>query len=257
MIVSVRMMVVTAWCLTLLTSSPQAVIFRVIKDDKKDFYQCTTLNFFESWATEVGVLVHQTLHCTAFSAAAPGRQRDCPPAGWADSLPVGGPLPHLLQLPSLLWSGHSSGRQLHKDLLPIEEQHRRFHKKECGGDQQQQQEENVDCTQNVNSPLCSFCPLLDPIHRHGYLVKHYWMAIFRYLMYLTNLIFRDTIDITSAREVPLIVQDILYCTAVLNSCINPFVYGLYYHSEKANQQRVTSNIVTRDCDNIRITTTTV
>ena len=41
-------------------------------------------------------------------------------------------------------------------------------------------------------------------------------------------------------------------TAVLNSCINPFVYGLYYHSERLPQHRTTSNIVTRDCDNNRV-----
>ena len=63
---------------------------------------------------------------------------------------------------------------------------------------------------------------------------------------------RDTIDKTSARKVPPIVQDILYVTAMLNSCINPFVYGLYYHSDRMPQNRVSSNIVTRDCDNNRV-----
>lgn len=45
-------MVIAAWILTLIYSSPQAIIFRVLKHPEKDFYQCTTFNFFESLATE-------------------------------------------------------------------------------------------------------------------------------------------------------------------------------------------------------------
>ena len=47
-----RMMVIAAWGLALLTSSPQAFIFRVIKHEEKDFYDCTTFNFFENLATK-------------------------------------------------------------------------------------------------------------------------------------------------------------------------------------------------------------
>ena len=43
---------------------------------------------------------------------------------------------------------------------------------------------------------------------------------------------RDTIDKASARQVPGSVQDILYLTAVLNSCLNPLIYGVYYYTEK-------------------------
>ena len=32
-------------------------------------------------------------------------------------------------------------------------------------------------------------------------------------------------------EVPAPVQDILYLTAAVNSCINPFIYGVYYYKE--------------------------
>ena len=35
-------------------------------------------------------------------------------------------------------------------------------------------------------------------------------------------------------QVPASVQDILYLTAVLNTCINPFIYGVYYYSENSN-----------------------
>ena len=33
-------------------------------------------------------------------------------------------------------------------------------------------------------------------------------------------------------QIPVIVKDILYLTAVLNSCINPIIYGVYYFSER-------------------------
>ena len=46
-------MVVLAWLTTLLFSSPQAVIFRVMKHPQADFYQCTTWNFFEGFASNV------------------------------------------------------------------------------------------------------------------------------------------------------------------------------------------------------------
>ena len=45
-------MVIVAWILTLLFASPQAIIFRVLKHPEKEFYQCTTYNFFESLASE-------------------------------------------------------------------------------------------------------------------------------------------------------------------------------------------------------------
>ena len=39
---------------------------------------------------------------------------------------------------------------------------------------------------------------------------------------------RDTISKESAAWVPAWVQDLLYLTAVLNSCLNPVVYGYVY-----------------------------
>ena len=35
-------------------------------------------------------------------------------------------------------------------------------------------------------------------------------------------------------KVPGGVQDILYLTAVLNSCINPLIYGAYYYCDTTN-----------------------
>ena len=43
-------MVVGSWVFTLLCAAPQAVIFRVLKHPTKDFYQCTTIDFFEDLA---------------------------------------------------------------------------------------------------------------------------------------------------------------------------------------------------------------
>ena len=48
-------MVISAWILTLVFAAPQAIIFRVLKHPDKDFYQCTTYNFFESLSTPVEV----------------------------------------------------------------------------------------------------------------------------------------------------------------------------------------------------------
>lgn len=48
---------------------------------------------------------------------------------------------------------------------------------------------------------------------------------------------RDTISKESAASVPGWVQDFLYLTAVLNSCINPVVYGHYYHGERKGRHR--------------------
>ena len=47
-----RYMVLAAWLITLISVTPQAVIFRVLKHPQSDFYQCTTEGFFESLSTE-------------------------------------------------------------------------------------------------------------------------------------------------------------------------------------------------------------
>ena len=48
-----RAMVLSVWILTLVFASPQAIIFRVLKHPVKDFYQCTTFNFFENLSSPV------------------------------------------------------------------------------------------------------------------------------------------------------------------------------------------------------------
>ena len=46
-------MVLIAYLATILFASPQAIIFRVLKHPVKEFWQCTTYNFFESVSTPV------------------------------------------------------------------------------------------------------------------------------------------------------------------------------------------------------------
>ena len=44
-------MVLLAYIAALVSASPQAFIFRVLKHPEKDFYQCTTLYFFSNLTT--------------------------------------------------------------------------------------------------------------------------------------------------------------------------------------------------------------
>ena len=54
-------MVFIAYLTTVVFASPQAVIFRVLKHPEKEFYQCTTFNFFESLSTPVQIGNHTQL----------------------------------------------------------------------------------------------------------------------------------------------------------------------------------------------------
>ena len=40
-----------AWVVTFIFTLPQAILFRVMKHPEKEFYQCTTYNFFEDLST--------------------------------------------------------------------------------------------------------------------------------------------------------------------------------------------------------------
>ena len=53
MLPCLRCQVILAWVLTLIFTIPQAIIFRVMKHPQKEFYQCTTYNFFEDLSTPV------------------------------------------------------------------------------------------------------------------------------------------------------------------------------------------------------------
>ena len=48
-----KVMVLSVWILTLVFATPQAIIFRVLKHPVKDFWQCTTVNFFENLSSTV------------------------------------------------------------------------------------------------------------------------------------------------------------------------------------------------------------
>ena len=43
------------------------------------------------------------------------------------------------------------------------------------------------------------------------------------------IIIRENLDYEASQLVPGLVQDVIYLTAVLNSCINPVIYGMYYY----------------------------
>ena len=53
-------MVTMAWLVIIIFTIPQAFIFRVLKHPEKEFYQCTTFNFFEelSGPVEIGNTTH-------------------------------------------------------------------------------------------------------------------------------------------------------------------------------------------------------
>ena len=46
-------MVMVSWLATIIFSLPQAIIFRVLKHPEKDFYGCTTNNFFEDLSSPI------------------------------------------------------------------------------------------------------------------------------------------------------------------------------------------------------------
>ena len=48
-------MVLLAYLAAIVCASPQAIIFRLLKHPEKDFYQCTTFDFFSNLSTEVRV----------------------------------------------------------------------------------------------------------------------------------------------------------------------------------------------------------
>ena len=48
-------MVIMAWLVTIIFTVPQAIIFRVLKHPVKEFYQCTTFNFFEELSSPVKI----------------------------------------------------------------------------------------------------------------------------------------------------------------------------------------------------------
>ena len=43
---------------------------------------------------------------------------------------------------------------------------------------------------------------------------------------------RENLDYEASQLVPGLVQDVIYLTAVLNSCVNPVIYGMYYYRSR-------------------------
>ena len=123
------------------------------------------------------------------------------------------------------------------------------------------QEIGVESSKNVRYPRRILHPQLDSLHHHWNLVRHSSMYEVRkesliltpgtpltaYLdtvtpkRYINTKIIINHCQIAYSRlhtltltfaQIPVIVKDILYLTAVLNSCINPIIYGVYYFSER-------------------------
>ena len=166
-----------------------------------------------------------------------------------DSHSMGRSVPHYLQLSSLFCSSHSHHYKLHQDLhyhqkvyySPLNlrlqlRQHLFLQKKflPCSNDTElwweisgfKEAEEYHKGSEDVCCTCNTVCCILDTLHSNGNLVFENYFTI-----RTKNKYSRDTIDKESAGQIPGSVQDILYLTAVLNSCINPFIYGVYYYTE--------------------------
>ena len=105
-----RLMVMLAWLMTLIFSWPQAVIFRVMKHPNKEFYQCTTFNFFENLALGIGNdsfyrKLKQVIEELSYKIYA-----DC---RWTNPYSMGWCLPHRLQLCSVFWASNCHSNKLH------------------------------------------------------------------------------------------------------------------------------------------------
>jgi len=195
-----RLMVVLAWLTTLLFSSPQAVIFRVMKHPQADFYQCTTWNFFEGFAsnvtegnttrlllpggmtpTQAADLYHTLFNCEVFFAPVIAIIASYSKIFFVISRRTTHVLTHFSQNAEENRSNKNKKKSLMKALKMS--------------------------IIHVVVFVLSWTP---------YSVMATW----------------DTVDKKSAQLVPGAVQDILYLTAVFNSCLNPLIYGIYYHSEQ-------------------------
>ena len=99
-----------AWLMTLIFSWPQAVIFRVMKHPNKEFYQCTTFNFFENLALGIGNdsfyrKLKQVIEELSYKIYAGCRWTNPHSMGWC--------LPHRLQLCSVFWASNCHSNKLH------------------------------------------------------------------------------------------------------------------------------------------------
>jgi len=208
-------MVATAWTLTIIFSSPQAVIFRLLKHPAKEFYQCTTINFFENLSDLVKEGNSTELRLYGLT-----------PDQWEDTYhTVFNSQIFFIPLVIIVAS-------YVKILLILT---RRSNASSKGAPQ------TAELEQVLQRPTHSTAAKrAEPIVKKSAMKAlkmsciHVLAFVFSWTPY-TVMATWDTIDSVSARQVPGLVQDILYLTAVLNTCINPLIYGVYYYSERASQ----------------------
>ena len=226
-----RLMVILSWLITLVFTTPQAIIFRVMKHPTKEFYQCTTYHFFEDLASPVVVdnttqllwhgltpvqwadLYHTLFNCQVFFA------------------PLIAIITSYIKIFIIirryiicLWIGVSYS---HNPYF--------FRRNSCflrvtqssnDGAMELRKQQNIVKALKMSAVHV----ILFVISWMPYTVMATWCKEFIQTRFMTKY-FRDTIDKKSAGQVPSSVQEILYLTAVLNSCINPFIYGVYYYTE--------------------------
>merc|ERR1719244_511832 len=189
-----RVMVAVAWILTLVFASPQAIIFRVLKHPVKDFYQCTAMGSFDN-------LVGLT------------------PVQWADLYhTIFNSVIFFIPLIIIIIS-------YCKILIILIR---------CNSEMANSTGQFA--TTMNNSPSKEITEKRSPMTNKSFMkalkmsLMHVLAFVFSWTPY-TVMATWDTIDKESASKIPGAVQDILYRTAVLNSCINPLIYGAYYYSE--------------------------
>jgi len=201
-----RLMVITAWVLTIFFTIPQAIIFRVMKHPEKNFYQCTTINFFEDLCSEVKVGNHTEKLLLGLT-----------PVVWADIyhtifncqvffVPLIAIVASYTQIYFILRRRNNALNVLLDSGCDDEAMTRSNHKK-----MSTMKALKMSVVHVVTFVIC-WTP---------YTIMATW----------------DTVDKQSARRVPGVAQDILYLTAVFNSCLNPFIYGVYYYSERRTRRQ--------------------
>jgi len=182
-----RLLVVFAWLITVVSTVPQAIIFRVLKHPERDFYQCTTINFFEDLASPVHVGNTTVLYYGGLK-----------PAQWAN-----------------LYHSLFNCEVFFGPLIAM-----------------------IISYIKIFSVICRKSgETLKQLKSRKGLMRALKMSLVHVVVFVlcwtpyTTMATWEMLDQESASQVPEPLQDILFLTACLNSCINPLIYGGYYYTE--------------------------
>lgn len=207
-------MVILAWLLTLVFTSPQAIIFRVLRHPMAEFYQCTTWGFFENFATEV-TYGNQT------RLLLPG---GLTPVQAAD-------LYHTLFNCEIFFVPVIALVVSYSKIMIV----------------MSRRTTNIQFSNNVEENRSN-------AGKKKGLMKALKMSLLQVLVFVlswtpyTVMATWDTLDKTGAQKVPGAVQDLLYLTGVFTSCVNPIIYGLYFHSGQQDWTGQRLNNISRDAN---------